>query len=104
MGNTELLTGGGVAGIVAHLLTIARERGWITNVAQHRIFAALAALITSLGMQFTFDAGTGAWVLSGTLTGLAVGLLHAIGQYGVIDFFVKQWARIKLDKMFEGGS
>jgi hypothetical protein len=92
----ELLTGGTSAAFFAHLLSMARDRGWIQTIAQHRAVAGILAMLTSLGMQFKFDAADGSWMLSGTLMGLAMGLYHATVQYGAMDLLYKQWARIKL--------
>lgn len=104
MESTEVFAGGTAAAVIAHLLAIARDRGWITTIAQHRAVALCASLLTSLGIAFKFDAATGEWALSGTLTGLLFGLWHAAIQYGFVDAMYKQWARITLTKVFEQGN
>lgn len=103
MESTEVFAGGTAAAIIAHALSILRDRGWITSINQHRAAAFVLSLMTSLGMQFKFDAATGEWALSGTLMGLLVGLWHTAIQYGFVDAFYKQWARITLTKVFEQG-
>lgn len=101
MDSNEIFAGGTAAAVIAHLLSVARNRGLIATIDQHRAWAALASLLTSLGIAFQFDAATGQWALSGTLWGLVVGLWHATVQYGFVDMAYKQWARITLAKVFD---